>query len=162
MHKYPAAPHPFVILPPLEAKREYVPGEYFHFGLTLVGSCSSCSILGPNMSSAPMRMMMCQIAHLAQISPEFRHCLLRFGKVCVRLSLIQQPDHQIEAVFRLPALAMIAPHTGFGTLPDDPTDHPLLHQAKSRRQVIDRIHRAGSLTSLSTDTPTRTIGRGQI
>ncbi len=109
LHKYPAAPHPFVILPLLEAQREYAPREYFYWGLTLVGSCSSFSILGPNMSSAPMR----QIAHLTQISPEFRHRLLQSGKVFGHLFLIQQLDHQIEAVFRLPALVMIAPHTGF-------------------------------------------------
>lgn len=37
MRKYEAAPHPFVIEPPLERKRGYKPGEGITFGLTLVG-----------------------------------------------------------------------------------------------------------------------------
>jgi hypothetical protein len=37
MRKYKAAPHPFVILPPDEKKREYNPGETLEFGLNLVG-----------------------------------------------------------------------------------------------------------------------------
>jgi hypothetical protein len=37
MRKYPAAPHPFVIEPPLERKRTYKPGDELVFGLTLVG-----------------------------------------------------------------------------------------------------------------------------
>ena len=37
MRKYPVAPHPFVILPSLEAKRVYAPGEHLHFDLTLIG-----------------------------------------------------------------------------------------------------------------------------
>jgi hypothetical protein len=40
MRKYPAAPHPFVFLPPLEEKRLYRPGETLAFGLTLVGKGS--------------------------------------------------------------------------------------------------------------------------
>ncbi len=37
MRKYKAAPHPFIIEPPLERKRIYRPGEEFQFGLTLIG-----------------------------------------------------------------------------------------------------------------------------
>jgi CRISPR-associated endoribonuclease Cas6 len=37
MRKYPFAPHPFVLTPPLEEKREYQPGELLCFELTLVG-----------------------------------------------------------------------------------------------------------------------------
>ena len=37
MRKYPAAPHPFVIEPPLETKREYREGEELTFGLVLIG-----------------------------------------------------------------------------------------------------------------------------
>ena len=37
MRKYPYAPHPFVITPPLEEKREYRQGETLCFGLTLIG-----------------------------------------------------------------------------------------------------------------------------
>ena len=37
MRKYPFAPHPFVITPPLEEKTVYQPGETLSFGLTLVG-----------------------------------------------------------------------------------------------------------------------------
>jgi len=37
MKKYPAAPHPFILLPPLERKRLYKPGETFCFELTLIG-----------------------------------------------------------------------------------------------------------------------------
>jgi len=37
MRKYPYAPHPFVITPPLETKREYEPGETLRFELTLIG-----------------------------------------------------------------------------------------------------------------------------
>ncbi len=37
MRKYPYAPHPFVITPPLEEKREYREGETFYFELTLIG-----------------------------------------------------------------------------------------------------------------------------
>ena len=35
MRKYEAAPHPFVILPPLERKTSYQPGETLTFGWTL-------------------------------------------------------------------------------------------------------------------------------
>ncbi len=37
MRKYRAAPHPFVIEPPLENKTKYLPGEELRFGLILVG-----------------------------------------------------------------------------------------------------------------------------
>ncbi|NWF53680.1 MAG: CRISPR system precrRNA processing endoribonuclease RAMP protein Cas6 [Syntrophaceae bacterium] len=37
MRKYPAAPHPFVLCPPLEDDRIYEPGEFFRFHLTLIG-----------------------------------------------------------------------------------------------------------------------------
>jgi CRISPR-associated endoribonuclease Cas6 len=37
MRKYPYAPHPFVITPPLEEKREYRQGETLCFELTLIG-----------------------------------------------------------------------------------------------------------------------------
>jgi CRISPR-associated endoribonuclease Cas6 len=37
MRKYRASPHPFVIEPPLEDKREYKPGEEILFGLILIG-----------------------------------------------------------------------------------------------------------------------------
>ncbi len=37
MRKYPFAPHPFIITPPLEEKREYREGETLCFELTLVG-----------------------------------------------------------------------------------------------------------------------------
>jgi hypothetical protein len=37
MRKYTAAPHPFVLLPPLEQKERYEPGERLHVGWTLVG-----------------------------------------------------------------------------------------------------------------------------
>ena len=37
MRTYPAAPHPFVILPSLEDRREYGAGDEFHFDLTLIG-----------------------------------------------------------------------------------------------------------------------------
>jgi len=37
MRKYPYAPHPFVLEPPLEDKTEYAPGEVLSFGLVLVG-----------------------------------------------------------------------------------------------------------------------------
>ncbi len=37
MRKYPAAPHPFVILPTLEEKRLYKAGESLFFDLTLIG-----------------------------------------------------------------------------------------------------------------------------
>lgn len=37
MRKYPAVPHPFIIEPPLEEKREYEKGEEITFGLTLIG-----------------------------------------------------------------------------------------------------------------------------
>jgi hypothetical protein len=37
MRKYEAAPHPFVILPPLERKTIYQPGETLTFGWTLIG-----------------------------------------------------------------------------------------------------------------------------
>jgi hypothetical protein len=37
MRKYPAAPHPFVLLPPLEHKTQYQPGETLTFGCTLIG-----------------------------------------------------------------------------------------------------------------------------
>src|SRR5215471_17393729 len=37
MRKYEAAPHPFVILPPLEQKTAYQPGETLTFGWTLIG-----------------------------------------------------------------------------------------------------------------------------
>src|SRR3990170_3658124 len=37
MRKYPYAPHPFVITPPLEEKREYREGDTLCFELTLIG-----------------------------------------------------------------------------------------------------------------------------
>jgi len=37
LRKYPAAPHPFVFLPPLEEKTLYRPGESLAFDLTLIG-----------------------------------------------------------------------------------------------------------------------------
>jgi len=37
MKKYPAVPHPFVILPPKEEKRLYTKDETFTFSLTLIG-----------------------------------------------------------------------------------------------------------------------------
>jgi len=37
LRKYPAAPHPFVFLPPLEEKTLYRPGDTLTFDLTLVG-----------------------------------------------------------------------------------------------------------------------------
>lgn len=37
LRKYPAAPHPFVIEPPLDGRRAYEAGEPLEFGLTLVG-----------------------------------------------------------------------------------------------------------------------------
>jgi len=37
MRKYPHAPHPFVIEPPLEGRTEYAPGEPLEFGLVLIG-----------------------------------------------------------------------------------------------------------------------------
>jgi CRISPR-associated endoribonuclease Cas6 len=37
MRKYVAAPHPFVLLPSLEPKRHYEPGERFSFDCTLIG-----------------------------------------------------------------------------------------------------------------------------
>jgi CRISPR-associated endoribonuclease Cas6 len=37
LRKYPAAPHPFVFLPPLEEKTLYRPGEALAFDLTLIG-----------------------------------------------------------------------------------------------------------------------------
>jgi CRISPR-associated endoribonuclease Cas6 len=37
MKKYEAAPHPFIIEPPLEPKRGYKPGDELVFGLTLIG-----------------------------------------------------------------------------------------------------------------------------
>ena len=37
MRKYEAAPHPFVIEPPLERKRGYKPGDNLTFGLVLIG-----------------------------------------------------------------------------------------------------------------------------
>ncbi|GIX48033.1 MAG: CRISPR-associated protein Cas6 [Candidatus Tectimicrobiota bacterium] len=37
MRKYVAAPHPFVLLPPLEAKTRYAPGETLSFDCTLIG-----------------------------------------------------------------------------------------------------------------------------
>lgn len=37
MRKYPYAPHPFVIEPPLEDKRKYLPDETLGFGLVLIG-----------------------------------------------------------------------------------------------------------------------------
>jgi hypothetical protein len=40
MRKYPAAPHPFVFLPPLEEKTLYHPGDTFTFNLTLIGKGS--------------------------------------------------------------------------------------------------------------------------
>lgn len=38
MRKYPAAPHPFVLLPPLETKTLYPPGDTLAFYLTLIGA----------------------------------------------------------------------------------------------------------------------------
>ena len=37
MRKYTAAPHPFVLLPPLEPKARYEPGECLHVDWTLIG-----------------------------------------------------------------------------------------------------------------------------
>lgn len=37
MRKYTAAPHPFVLEPPLEARTSYAPGDRFEFGLVLIG-----------------------------------------------------------------------------------------------------------------------------
>ncbi len=37
MRRYPFAPHPFVITPPLEEKRDYLPGEVLCFELLLIG-----------------------------------------------------------------------------------------------------------------------------
>src|SRR5712691_4172548 len=37
LRKYPAAPHPFVFLPPLEEKTLYRPGDALTFDLTLIG-----------------------------------------------------------------------------------------------------------------------------
>ncbi|MGA2782869.1 MAG: CRISPR system precrRNA processing endoribonuclease RAMP protein Cas6 [Smithella sp.] len=37
MRKYKAAPHPFIIEPPAETKRDYQPGDTITFGLTLIG-----------------------------------------------------------------------------------------------------------------------------
>ncbi len=37
MRKYEAAPHPFIIEPPLQKKMGYKPGDQFSFGLTLIG-----------------------------------------------------------------------------------------------------------------------------
>ena len=37
MRKYPSAPHPFVLCPPLEERREYLPGDRLSFRLTLIG-----------------------------------------------------------------------------------------------------------------------------
>jgi len=37
MRKYPFAPHPFIITPPLEEKRDYQMGETLSFELTLIG-----------------------------------------------------------------------------------------------------------------------------
>jgi hypothetical protein len=37
LRKYPAAPHPFVIEPPLDGRRAYEAGETLEFGLTLIG-----------------------------------------------------------------------------------------------------------------------------
>lgn len=37
MRKYPAAPHPFVFLPPLDTKTLYKPGDRLVFDLTLIG-----------------------------------------------------------------------------------------------------------------------------
>ena len=37
MRKYPSAPHPFILLPPLEDDRVDEPGERLEFGLTLIG-----------------------------------------------------------------------------------------------------------------------------
>ena len=37
MRKYPQAPHPFVLLPPLETKTRYEPGDSLAFDLTLIG-----------------------------------------------------------------------------------------------------------------------------
>ncbi len=37
MRKYKAAPHPFVIEPPMERRRGFKPGDEINFGLTLIG-----------------------------------------------------------------------------------------------------------------------------
>jgi CRISPR-associated endoribonuclease Cas6 len=37
MRKYEAAPHPFIIEPPLQKRMGYKPGDWFSFGLTLIG-----------------------------------------------------------------------------------------------------------------------------
>ena len=42
MRKYPAAPHPFVIEPPLDPKREFREGEELTFGLVLIGRAIDC------------------------------------------------------------------------------------------------------------------------
>ncbi|NWG01723.1 MAG: CRISPR system precrRNA processing endoribonuclease RAMP protein Cas6 [Syntrophaceae bacterium] len=42
MRKYPYAPHPFVINPPLEEKGEYREGEILCFELTLIGKSIDC------------------------------------------------------------------------------------------------------------------------
>lgn len=41
MKKYPYAPHPFVIEPPEEKKREYESGEEFSFSLVLIGDVTA-------------------------------------------------------------------------------------------------------------------------
>ena len=40
MRKYPATPHPFVLLPDLQANRAYKPGDPFHLTITLVGKAN--------------------------------------------------------------------------------------------------------------------------
>ena len=40
MKKYPAAPHPFVILPPTDEKRQFAKGETLAFTLTLIGKAT--------------------------------------------------------------------------------------------------------------------------
>ncbi len=37
LRKYPAAPHPFLIEPPLDGRRQYAAGDSLEFGLTLIG-----------------------------------------------------------------------------------------------------------------------------
>ena len=37
LRKYPAAPHPFVIEPPLDGRRAYTAGDRLEFGITLIG-----------------------------------------------------------------------------------------------------------------------------
>ncbi len=39
MKKYPYAPHPFVLTPPLEEKKDYHPGDPLCFELILIGKC---------------------------------------------------------------------------------------------------------------------------